>query len=119
MKVSLYISFLALVDLTCSHVDSNNVRAEKNVGEKCLVFHQTFQKTKTELSGNNEEHLEMNDIVQKQYLMLPYPQFTQNDLSDESKYYQSLERSTPSLFAHLIQLEYINHYLFQGKQTFE
>ena len=69
-------------------------------------------------SNNNEENLEMNDIVQKQYMMLPYPPFTETDLSEEEKYYKSSRRNTPNLFSYLIQLEYINHYLFQGKRTF-
>jgi hypothetical protein len=119
MKTNLNLSIVALLALASSHVASNTVQVKRNFDKKCHLLHQTSQKTKEEVSRNNEEHLERNDIVQKQYLMLPYPPFTQKDLSDELKYYQSLERSTPSLFAHLIQLEYINHYLFQGKQSFE
>ena len=65
-----------------------------------------------------EEHFETIDIVQKHYMTLPYPPFTNEDLSEEKNYYQSSRRANTKLFAFMIQLEYINHYLFQGKQTF-
>ena len=67
---------------------------------------------------NSSVDSEMNDIVQRQYLMLPYPPFTKRDLKNEEKYYQSSKDVSPLLFSFLIQLEYINHYLFQGKNNF-
>ena len=76
--------------------------------------------SKNNLDGISSSSIdsEINDIVQRQYLMLPYPPFTRKDLANEERYYQSSNRISPYLFSYLIQLEYINHYLFQGQNDF-
>ena len=87
-----------------------------NSKNKCKILNATDQQFK---NGNRmEEHFETIDIVQKHYMRLPYPPFTNEDLSEERNYYQTSRRANTKLFAFMIQLEYINHYLFQGKQTF-
>ena len=55
--------------------------------------------------------------VQMQYIKLPYPPVDETQLSAEKLAYES-KRTTPYLQSFQQQLEYINHYLFQGKQTF-
>ena len=83
---------------------------------ECKILNATDQQIQNQ--NRIEEHFETIDIVQKHYMTLPYPPFTKQDLSEERNYYQSSRRANTKLFAFMIQLEYINHYLFQGKQTF-
>ena len=87
-----------------------------NSKNECKILNATGQQFKNE--NRMEEHFETIDIVQKHYMTLPYPPFTNEDLSEERNYYQTSRRANTKLFAFMIQLEYINHYLFQGKQTF-
>ena len=69
--------------------------------------------------GQNEFELdsEVNDIVQMQYSLLPYPPLSRNELLNEKEYYKA--HVTPLLFSYQLQLEYLNHYLFQGGEDFE
>ena len=92
-----------------------NVHSFNHYNE-CKILHSTDDHVQNQ--NGVEEHFETIDIVQKHYMRLPYPPFTNSDLSDERNYYQSSRRANTKLFAFMIQLEYINHYLFQGKQTF-
>ena len=55
--------------------------------------------------------------VQMQYIDLPYPHIDESQLNAEKHYYEQ-NRNVTYLFSYMVQLEYINHYLFQGKQTF-
>ena len=87
-----------------------------NSKNECKILNATDQQFKNE--NRMDEHFETIDIVQKHYMTLPYPPFTNEDLSEERNYYQTSRRANTKLFAFMIQLEYINHYLFQGKQTF-
>ena len=87
-----------------------------NSKNECKILNATDQQFKNE--NRMEENFETIDIVQKHYMRLPYPPFTNEDLSEERNYYQTSRRANTKLFAFMIQLEYINHYLFQGKQTF-
>ena len=77
-----------------------------------------ISKNDINLVSNSSIDQELNDIVQRQYLMLPYPPFTERDLRNEEEYYQLPNNESPFLFSYLIQLEYINHYLFRGKNDF-
>ena len=77
-----------------------------------------FSKNDINIASNSSIDQEVNDIVQRQYLMLPYPPFTERDLRNEEEYYQLPNNDSPLLFSYLIQLEYINHYLFRGQNNF-
>ena len=94
---------------------NKNVHSFNHYNE-CKILHSTDDHVQNQ--NRMEEHFETIDIVQKHYMRLPYPPFTNEDLSEERNYYQTSRRANTKLFAFMIQLEYINHYLFQGKQTF-
>ena len=87
-----------------------------NSKNECKILNAKYREIQNE--NRMEGHFESIDIVQKHYMTLPYPPFTNEDLSEERNYYQTSRRANTKLFAFMIQLEYINHYLFQGKQTF-
>ena len=98
-----------------SSLDRKN---QENCTENAGLLHKTHFKHNDKTFNLQEEDVEMKDIVQRQYLALPYPPFTEAQISEEARYYQNPENTTPSLFSYLIQLEYINHYLFRGKHNF-
>ena len=87
-----------------------------NSKNECKILNAKDQQMQNQ--NRMEEQFETIDIVQKHYMTLPYPPFTNEDLSEEKNYYQTSRRANTKLFAFMIQLEYINHYLFQGRQTF-
>ena len=64
-----------------------------------------------------EVYSEVNDVVQKQYSYLPYPPISRTEWLAEANYYKN--HDIPFLFSYQLQLEYLNHYLFQGKENFE
>ena len=75
----------------------------------------------TRLGNRDQNELEVDyevhDVVQKQYSFLPYPPVSKKELLAEEKYYKA--HDLPLLFSYQLQLEYLNHYLFQGWEDFE
>ena len=59
-----------------------------------------------------------NDIVIRQYEALPYPMFTDDDISKEKNYYQDINQSKPFYNVISNALENLNHFLFRGKESF-
>ena len=129
MKFLQYKLLLLLIGHAHGYIKCDNVQKEGKEEQKNLLINSNgcqshtnivtgFPRADTDGSSNESIDTELNDIVQRQYLMLPYPPFTKQDLENEKKYYQSSEDVPPLLFSYLIQLEYINHYLFQGKNDF-
>ena len=61
--------------------------------------------------------LNSNDVVVKQYEMLPYPDFNEKKQLGEEEYYRiDLENPKISIPSH--SLEKINHYFYGGNQDF-
>ena len=58
------------------------------------------------------------DLVQKQYQNLPYPVFTQNQLKEEQKSYDTKPNRLPRLISNNNDFEVLNHFLFYGTQNF-
>ena len=79
-----------------------------------MIFH-----SYSSLSTNEEygDTITSNDLVTKQYEALPYPEFNEDDILSEKRYY-NLEHKKPMYVFSSIMLEMINHYLFQGNEDF-
>ena len=129
MKFLKYKVLLLLIGHAHEYIRCNNIQIEGKKDQKNLLINSNgcrshtnivtgFPRNDTDGSSNENIDTELNDIVQRQYLMLPYPPFTKQDLENEENYYQSSGDVPPLLFSFLIQLEYINHYLFKGKNDF-
>ena len=129
MKFLQYQLLLLLIEHAHGYIRCNDIQKEGKEEQKNLLISSNvcqshtnivtgFPRNDTDGSSNESIDTELNDIVQRQYLMLPYPPFTKQDLENEENYYQSSEDVPSLLFSFLIQLEYINHYLFQGKNDF-
>ena len=84
------------------------------------------------IRGNNEDVEEydtftQSDIVRNQYLLLPYPAVSLEDLAQEKAHYRNKvmsliaygeNRTTPYNINFGMTLEAINHFLFKGKYNF-
>ena len=60
-----------------------------------------------------------NDLVQLQYLHLPYPTIRYDTIETEYKYYRSQNSDYPLSVQYSMKLEDLNHYLYQGQNNFE
>ena len=60
-----------------------------------------------------------NDLVQLQYLHLPYPTIRYDTIDTEYKYYRSQNSDYPLSVQYSMKLEDLNHYLYQGQNNFE
>ena len=60
-----------------------------------------------------------NDPVTNQYLNLPYPTVTDEDIASEQAFYRS-DRYNGNMFmiVESLTLEKMNHYLFNGSENF-
>ena len=59
------------------------------------------------------------DLVQKQYISFPYPNVSSQDIEMEQSYYQSVKRNTPIGTYPSLDLEMVNHFLYQGENGFK
>ena len=66
--------------------------------------------------------LSQNDIVRNQYLTLPYPAVSEEELRNEKIYYDTIYktgiRKLPYIVNYGISFEALNHYLYKGRNTF-
>ena len=60
-----------------------------------------------------------NDLVKKQYSILPYPTVGYDTIRREHMYYLSDNSNYPISSHYSLKLEYLNHYLYQGQNNFE
>ena len=70
---------------------------------------------------NSIQHLDtisQEDIVQNQYISLPYPSVSQDDIGAMKQYYNGNQRHLPLAIYSSLTLENINHYLFRGENNF-
>ena len=58
------------------------------------------------------------DSVQQQYSELPYPPFDENQIKQEAKYYDLRPNIRPNFVSNVNDLETLNHFIFEGKETF-
>ena len=68
-------------------------------------------------NGDDEPGM-YEDLVQKQYQKLPYPVFTQDQLKEEQKSYDTKPNWLPRLISNNNDFEVLNHFLFYGTQNF-
>ena len=59
------------------------------------------------------------DIVKKQYTLLPYPEISQKEMIGTRNHYNSEFAHLPYMSIVAQNLESLNHFLFQGKDNFK
>ena len=63
--------------------------------------------------------LSQTDAVTKQYLSLPYPSVSEQQLQEEQNHYMGPDRNMPHVTYTTLSLEYLNHFLYQGRNDFK
>ena len=63
--------------------------------------------------------LSQTDAVTKQYLSLPYPSVSEEQLQEEQTHYTGPNRNIPHVTYTTLSLEYLNHFLYQGRNDFK
>ena len=58
------------------------------------------------------------DSVQEQYSELPYPTFDENQIKEEEKYYNLGHNRRPKFVSNPNDFETLNHFIFEGRETF-
>ena len=69
--------------------------------------------------GFSDNEISNGDLVQLQYIQLPYPKIRQDTIEMEYKYYLGQNTRYPVSSQYSMKLEYLNHYLYQGQNNFE
>ena len=62
--------------------------------------------------------LSTSDAVTRQYLSLPYPSVSEEHLQAEKNHYLGPNRNDPHTTYTSLSLEYLNHFLYEGKNDF-
>ena len=62
--------------------------------------------------------LSQTDAVTRQYLSLPYPSVSEDQLQAEQTHYMGPDRNMPHVTYTTLSLEYLNHFLYQGRNDF-
>ena len=63
--------------------------------------------------------LSQTDAVTRQYLSLPYPSVSEEQLQAEQTHYMGPDRNMPHVTYTTLSLEYLNHFLYQGRNDFK
>ena len=63
--------------------------------------------------------LSQTDAVTRQYLSLPYPSVSEEQLQAEQNHYMGPDRNMPHVTYTTLSLEYLNHFLYQGRNDFK
>ena len=111
-----------LAKLNCiSHRVSNDINRNQNSKfsqHSCTYIHHKNEIISKYDSPGYLDIISQNDIVQQQYLSLPYPAVRQSDILNEQMHYSSSKRNTPFDIFDAITLENINHFLYRGSRNF-
>ena len=70
-------------------------------------------------STTYSDTLSQTDAVTKQYLSLPYPSVSEEQLQAEQNHYMGPNRNMPHVTYTTLSLEYLNHFLYQGRNDFK
>ena len=104
-----------------SHSVSNDINRNQNSKfsqHSCTYIHHKNEIISKYDSPGYLDTISQNDIVQQQYLSLPYPAVSQGDILNEQMHYSSSKRNTPFDVFDAITLETINHFLYKGSSNF-
>ena len=98
----------------------NKVKTSKVQMNSCNESFDQTRKLEKVLNGltRYSETISQADKVRQQYLSLPYPLVSLDELNVEYEYYQSPQRNVPYATYHSGALEYTNHFLYRGSNNF-
>ena len=100
------------------HIDLSDVRTESRSSRAvCSAKSRKYQNL--DESTAYSDTLSQTDAVTKQYLSLPYPSVSEQQLQEEQNHYMGPNRNMPHVTYTTLSLEYLNHFLYQGRNDFK
>ena len=109
--------------LSSVEVKSANEVYENNTNGN--IYHEICSQNKMQsveevnIHGYSDNNNSTIDAVQQQYFLLPYPTISYDTIETEYKYYLSENSDYPLSTQYSMKLEYLNHYLYKGRNSFE
>ena len=100
------------------HIDLSDVRTESRSSRAVCSAEQRKYRNVDEATTYSDT-LSQTDAVTKQYLSLPYPSVSEQQLQEEQNHYMGPNRNMPHVTYTTLSLEYLNHFLYQGRNDFK
>jgi hypothetical protein len=100
--------------------DSRETMYDNNRDYRDLYIHDNRTYYQDLESSETYDTLTQSDIVRSQYMTLPYPLVSDQQLVTDKYYYDHVYpiRKIPYMVSFGISYEALNHYLYQGRNTF-
>ena len=109
-------------DLPNRHYDPFFTNMKKPEGDintyKCVqIQNEAFEANKG-MPFDKTDTLSQDDIVRKQYELLPYPSVTNEEIEELQKHYNGHDRHLPYITYPINELDVVNHFLYKGRNNF-
>ena len=101
------------------HFDNQTNRSERNIPtHACSELQNRNSEAYEEKLFDNFDTLSQDDIVRKQYALLPYPAVSRQDIERLRRHYNGNNRHVPGVVAPHNELDVVNHFLYKGRNEF-
>ena len=100
------------------HIDLSDVRTV-SMSSRAVCSAEQRKYQNVDEANTYSDTLSQTDAVTKQYLSLPYPSVSEEQLQEEQTHYTGPNRNIPHVTYTTLSLEYLNHFLYQGRNDFK
>ena len=101
------------------HFDNKTYGPERNIHtHTCSEIQNRNSEANEEKLFDDMDTLSQDDIVRKQYALLPYPAVSRQDIEGLRRHYNSNNRDVPFVVAPHNELDVVNHFLYKGRNNF-
>ena len=108
-------------ELNQNHYHFDNKTNESNVNihtHACSEIQNRNSEASEDKVVDDLDTLSQDDIVRKQYALLPYPAVSRQDIEGLRRHYNSNNRHVPFFVAPHNELDVVNHFLYKGRNDF-
>ena len=108
-------------ELNQNHYHFDNKTNESNVNihtHACSEIQNRNSEASEDKVVDDLDTLSQDDIVRKQYALLPYPAVSHQDIERLRRHYNSNNRHVPFFVAPHNELDVVNHFLYKGRNDF-
>lgn len=98
----------------------NNVDTPKDDinSYKCVKIQNETSEENQGILFEKTDTLSQDDVVRKQYELLPYPAVTSEEIEELQKHYNGPDRHLPYITYPTNELDVVNHFLYKGRNDF-
>ena len=101
------------------HFDNQTNGSKRNIHtHTCSEIQNRNSEANEEKLFDDMDTLSQDDIVRKQYALLPYPAVSRQDIEGLRRHYNSNNRDVPFVVAPHNELDVVNHFLYKGRNDF-